>query len=74
MLPSAANGSCSSVASGRLADGRSDGSPSPTLPPFHRTASVAAAMSSSAAWASTPATHRRTLPSGVASLAIWCAR
>ena len=43
---------------------------SPTLLPFHRTARVVAAMSSSAC-PSTPATQRRTWRSGVGSFAIW---
>ena len=37
------------------------------LPPFHSTASVVAAMSSSTAWDRIPSTHRRTFPSGAAA-------
>ena len=51
--PSAANGSCRSEAKGALAKCRPAASPPPTLPPFHSTARVVAAMSPSA-WASTP--------------------
>ena len=71
-LPSSANGPWRSVARVALAPWRPAPVPS-TAPPFHSTASVVAAISSSA-WDSTPSTQRRTFPSGVVSLAIWWAR
>ena len=67
VLPSAASGSRSRSASGPAAKCRPDASCA-TPPPFHRIASVVAAISSSA-WAKTPSTHRRTLASGSGFLA-----
>ena len=73
VLPRAANGSCSSEESGALAKWRPAAGPPPRALAFQSTASVVAAMSSSA-WARTPRTQRRTWPSGVGSLASWWPR
>ena len=71
--PRVRNGPWSKVASGAAAKWRPAATPPPTLPPFHRTARVVAAMSASA-WARTPSTQRRTWSSGVVAFAIWWAR
>ena len=70
VLPRAANGSRNREESGALAKWRPAAGPPPSALAFHSTARVVAAMSSSA-WARTPRTQRWTLPSGVASLAMW---
>ena len=72
-LPRSANGWRSSVARGPVANGGPEVRSLPRLPAFQSTARVVEAMSSSAAWESTPSTQRRTLPSGVASPSMSCA-